>query len=155
MTVNSILKINADWIIGGSHPQEYDLGEEFDHHCNVASIRSVAASTHGYGTLVQTVAAVADDEWSGRQIRLAAFLKAENLSGWAGLWARLSGVEVSSTRFDNMQKREEREDGWRHCECIISLPDTPCELSFGAMIHGSGHLWITEVSLELLSEDHS
>ena len=153
MPLNSILKVNADWIVGGSHPQEYDLGEEFDRLCNVASIRSVAASTHGYGTLVQTLAAVADDEWKGRQIRLAAFLKADKLTGWAGLWARLSGIENSSTRFDNMQKRDEREDGWRRCECIIDLPGSPCELSFGAMLHGSGQLWISEVSLELVSED--
>jgi hypothetical protein len=154
MTLNSILRVNADWIVGGSHPQEYDLGAEFDRFCNVASIRSVAASTHGYGTLVQTVAAVADDQWKGRQIRLAAFLKAEKLTGWAGLWARLSGIENSSTRFDNMQKRDEREDGWRRCECIIDLPDSPCEFSFGAMLHGSGQVWISEVSLEV-SEDLS
>jgi hypothetical protein len=102
---------------------------------------------------VQTIGAVSDDEWHGKQIRLAAFLKAENLTGWAGLWARLSGIESSSTRFDNMQKRDEREDGWRRCECIIELPDSPCELSLGAMLHGGGQVWITEVSLELVSED--
>ncbi len=162
---------SGEWTIGGSHPQEYDLVDPFETQKifdqnieenaqddlkftrSVASIRSIVAVTHGYGTLLQTLHA---DQLNKKRIKLKGFLKAENLRGWAGLWLRISGIEESSTRFDNLQNHNAIEGDWRECECVIELPDASeliepdCELSFGAMLNGSGQLWITGVTLELL-----
>src|SRR5262245_64062888 len=87
----------------GGSPGDYEVkADRKVFHGGKASgtIRSVADDPQ-FGTLVQAFKA---DDYRGKRLRLTGYIKAENLSDWAGLWMRIDG-DGKTLAFDNMQPR--------------------------------------------------
>lgn len=68
-----------------------------------------------YATVMQQFSA---DRFLGNQVRFAAFVKAQDVDGWAGLWMRLDGRFGVTLKLDNMQNRPIRGTSERLCDRI-------------------------------------
>ena len=81
------------WIITGTAPDKYETGIDqkvFHVGTRSAFICSLAEEYEEdeYATVMQQFSA---DRFLGKRVRFAAFVKAQDVEGWAGLWMRLDG----------------------------------------------------------------
>ncbi len=110
-----------------------------------AVLRSTVADPGGYGTLMQSVDAA---PFRGKRARLAGQVKADDVRGWAGLWARVDGADGKPTAFDNMEGRPLRGTlGWAPYEVVLDVPPTAARVAFGALLSGAGRIEVSELAL--------
>jgi C-terminal processing protease CtpA/Prc len=86
-------------------------------------------------------------DFAGTTIELRGFLRTEQVSQLAGLWMREDG-ESPALAFDNMANRPVKgTTEWT--EYSIKLPVHPDarQLSFGALLVGSGKLWVDDLQV--------
>src|SRR5581483_4409936 len=86
------------WLHAGNRPADYEISvdRKVSHDGKAsASLKSIADKTEGFGTLMQTFKA---DAYRGRRIKMTAFVKSENVSGWAGLWMRVDGPMLAEAK---------------------------------------------------------
>ena len=63
------------------------------------------------------------DRFLGKRVRFAAFVKAQDVEGWAGLWMRLDGRFSVTLKLDNMQNRPIRGTSeWNLYSCVLDVP---------------------------------
>jgi len=140
------------WILGGDDPAEYAITvdstiKRAGH--GSGSLRSLVPQTKGFGTLMQSIA---PDAYLNKRVRLSAFVKAENVTGWSGLWLRVDGKEArSSIAFDNMQSRPIKgTQDWARYEVVLDVAKEATTIAFGVLLHGGGQVWIDDMSLEVV-----
>jgi len=142
---NSKLK---GWILTGDSPDAYeiDLDPTTKHNGKGSgTIRSISSPT-GFGTLMQQSSPAA---YLGKRVRLSAFVKAEGVEKWAGLWMRLDTDARSTVSFDNMEDRPIKGTvDWRKYEVVLDVPSNATNLAFGVLITGAGHVWIDDLKFE-------
>jgi hypothetical protein len=103
-----------------------------------------------FGALMQRIRA---RDYVGKRVRLSAFIKTEDLSGWSGLWMRVDGKR-HGTAFDNMQKRPiEGTTDWTRHEVVLDVADDSIQIAFGVLSAGTGRTWIDDVALEVVGDD--
>ncbi len=108
-----------------------------------ARLERQADSAGGFSTLHRAIAM----DFAGTTVELRGFLRTEQVSQLAGLWMREDG-ETASLAFDNMANRPVTgTTEWT--EYSIKLPVHPeaRELFFGALLVGSGKLWVDDLQL--------
>jgi hypothetical protein len=138
----------------GSRPNDYEM--ETDTRVTYLSkpsarIRSMVAETTGFGTLMQSVSA---EKYKGRRLRLMAYVKAEGVKAWTGLWMRIDGEDRRMLGFDNMHDRGiSGTRDWAKYEVVLDVPDAAQGVAFGVMLVGTGTVWISNVKLEVVSAD--
>lgn len=84
-----------------------------------------------------------------KRIRFGAWVKVEDVSGWAALWMRIDGQARRVLAFDNMQDRPlagTRE--WTWCEVVLDVPADATTISYGLLLHASGTAWVNGLVLE-------
>ena len=86
-------------------------------------------------------------DFAGTTLVLRGFLRTENVTEFAGLWAREDG-ESGSLAFDNMQSRQLK-GSTEWTEYTIELPVKPAgrQLIFGVLMGGTGTLWADDLQL--------
>ncbi|GAJ22896.1 unnamed protein product, partial [marine sediment metagenome] len=77
------------WFSAGSYPQDYEMG--LDHmvtHSGEVSayLKSRVSEPRGFGTLMQMFKA---EDYRSKRVRMSAYVKAEKIEDWAGLWMRV------------------------------------------------------------------
>jgi hypothetical protein len=96
------------------------------------------------------------DLYRGKRLRMAAYVKAEQIQDWAGLWMRVDGNPKETLSFDNMQRRPIKgTTDWRKHEIVLDVPDNSDKIAFGIILEGEGQVWIDEVSFEIVGDDVS
>ena len=146
----------SDWLVGGNRPQDYRIELEPTGgrlETAAALIRSAVGKPRGFVSLMRHVPAA---PYRGTHVRLRAWLKSENVAGRAGLWMRVDehGDPVKVLAFDNMGNRPVRgTTGWRRYEVVLAVPAGADEVYYGALLDGSGRLWVDEVTLEAVGAD--
>jgi hypothetical protein len=139
------------WFAAGSHPKDYDMGKDSKTtHSGKASayVHSNKESIGGFGTLMQMVQA---DKFLGQRVRMIGYIKAENVTGWAGMWMRVDGKadKTKSLSFDNMQNRSiTGTTDWKKCEIVLDVPAESSAIAFGVLLNGTGKVWFDDVSFE-------
>ena len=140
------------WTRAGSTPADFDMGT--DHsvaHAGKSSgyLRSKVAKPAGFGTLMQMCKA---EEFQGKRVRLSAWIKAENVRSWAGLWMRVDGNEPNHMlAFDNMQSRPIKgTSDWRQYAIVLDVAPEAKDIAFGILLNGPGAVWLDEVSFEVV-----
>ncbi len=86
-------------------------------------------------------------DFTGKSVELRGWLKAEHVEEWVGLWLRVDG-ENGALQFDNMESR--RLTGtfdWQEFRVTLPLPAEAKEIYFGALLGGTGRLWVDDVAL--------
>ncbi len=137
------------WIRNGNAPAEYVMG--IDHAVvrsggGAAFLEATSAPQEHFGSLAQTVAA---GRFAGKRVRLAASVRGEGVTTWAGLWMNVNGADGRTLAGDNMQDRALRgTTDWTPLEVVLDVPAGAESIAFGALLEGSGTVWVDDVSLE-------
>jgi hypothetical protein len=142
------------WMAG--NVTEYEAGidrEVFKEGKAGAYIRSMAARPTSFGTVMQTFSA---ENYLGKRVRMTAFVKADRIAGWAGLWMRVDGVgeENHALSFDNMQKRPVKGTlPWHQYHIVLDVPENSQTITFGILLSGTGHAWLDEFKFEIVGKN--
>ncbi len=94
------------------------------------------------------------DRFLGKRVRFAAFVKAQDVEGWAGLWMRLDGRFSVTLKLDNMQNRPIRGTSeWNLYSCVLDVPPETEVINIGILLSGKGNVWMDNTSFQEV--DHS
>lgn len=141
------------WYVAGSKPAEYEAGVDAQAEYNSHSSAYLKAKTpvaEGFGTLMQDFRA---DRYLGKRVRLSAFLRAERVDGWAGLWMRVDKGSTS-VAFDNMQDQPIKgTTGWQPFGVVLNVPQDATGIALGVLLTGSGSVWLNSVKFEVVESD--
>ena len=147
------------WFAAGSAPEKYRFGvdREMAHQGSGSGFMwsRTAEIEDDFGTLMQMFKA---DDYRGPRYRLSAWIRSEDVKGWAGLWMRVDGPETDETNeslaFDNMQRRPIcGTTDWRVYRVVLDVPENATYIAFGILLSGSGRVWIDDVTFESVGED--
>jgi hypothetical protein len=89
----------------------------------------------------------------GKQIKMTASIKIENVEKWAGLWLRIDGGNSENAlAFDNTRDRPI--EGTTDCTAysiILNVPENSATLNFGVLLNGKGEIWLDDVKFQIIS----
>lgn len=154
-TTSAADSVPGGWIKAGSHPAEYEVGtDSVTHHGGRFSgyVKAAGNDLHGFGTLMQTVA---PGQYLGKRVRLSAFVKADRVTDWAGVWLRVDGpVEGNQPKvlaFDNMQGRPIKGTAdWARIEIVLDVPSEAKDMAFGILLSRDGEVWLDDLKFEVV-----
>jgi len=139
------------WFGGG---KDYELSRDTTvKHGGTASgaIRSAAGAEAGFGTFTQGVQA---EKYRAKRVRLAGWIKSEEVAGWSGLWMRVDGKEKTGLAFDNMSDRAVKgTSDWTQFQVVLDVPDSAEQIYFGCLLSGKGKIWVDDMALEIVGAD--
>ena len=148
--------LSAAWVMTGSHAPDYEAGllpESITYDGSRVvrlRLRTADAEPLGFGALMQCIAAT---RYLGRRVRFSAMARAQEITGWAGLWLRIDGPGGQLV-LDNMQDRPLRQvTGWTKAEIVLDVPEQAAVLNFGALLSGAGALDLTGLRFEEAAAD--
>ncbi|MBI4472114.1 MAG: tetratricopeptide repeat protein [Acidobacteria bacterium] len=138
------------WFMAGSKPADYESSIDSGNMLGglpSAYLRSKKPKIDGFGTLMQSFSA---EQFLGRRIRFTAFVKSENIQGWAGLWVRVDGKSgTQPLAFDNMSNRSIKgTTGWRSYEVVLDVPLDATGIALGILMGGTGTVWMNGAKFE-------
>ena len=141
------------WAKGGTQPDKYEMGTDpgSGHKgANAATIKSITRDLRGSGMLLQNVSA---DNYKGKRVRLTGNLRSADLDKWAGLWVRIDGKNTKQRlAFDDMADRPVKgTSDWVKCKIVLDVPATAANISYGAVLNGSGQIWFDNLKFDVVS----
>jgi hypothetical protein len=143
---------SAGWFKAGDHPQDYDMGIDRRAAFTGTSsgyIKNSKPDPQGFGTYMQMFNAA---DYRGTRIRLSAYMKAENVENWAGMWMRVDG-DRKATAFDNMQDRPIKgTQEWTQYSVVLDVDSKATAIAFGILLAGKGTVWIDDVTFEIVGD---
>jgi hypothetical protein len=143
----------AGWFVAGSKPASYEAGTDAQAAYNghpSAYLKSKEPVTDGFGTLMQDFRS---DNYAGKRVRFSAFVKADGVGDWAGLWMRVDKGK-DSVAFDNMQDRPIKGNtGWQRYEVVLDVPQDATGIFYGILLGGSGTVWMNSAKFEVVGAD--
>lgn len=141
------------WFLSGADRASYTIEVDrsvFREGKSSARLASNGKPT-GFGTMMQSFDAT---EYRGKRLRLSAFVKANNVVSWAGLWMRVDGPDKTEPlAFDNMYDRPI--DGtvpWKRFEVVLDVASNARAIAFGILLDGTGTVWLDEVTLDVVNK---
>ncbi|TYP68099.1 helix-turn-helix domain-containing protein [Paenibacillus methanolicus] len=141
------------WTVTGNRVDEYEVAlDKREAHLGSASarIQSVKRGAEGFATLMQMFGA---DRYAGKRVRLTAFVKAEGIQGWAGLWMRVDRKNGDLLQFDNMQDRPIQGTlDWNQYAVVLDVSEASHAIAFGALLRGEGRLWVDNFRIDEVDE---
>jgi hypothetical protein len=85
--------------------------------------------------------------------KLSAFLKTKDVPDWSAIFMRVDGVD-KVFGFDNMEDRPVKgTEDWKEFSIVLDVPKAAKKLRIGAMLAGTGTVWINSMKLVRVSED--
>jgi hypothetical protein len=92
--------------------------------------------------------AIRADDYLGKRVRLAAYVKSADVQLWAGLWMRVDSNGRRAVAFDNMNARAIKgTTGWTRYEVVLDVPEDGAQIAFGVLLAGNGRVWADTFSL--------
>jgi len=140
----------------GGNTKDYDIGvdtQTFKEGKTAATIKSKTQTPENFGTIVQSFSA---ESYLGKRVRMSAFVKADKITSWAGLWMRVDGEgkDNISLSFDNMQTRPIKGTlDWAKYEIVLDVPQASKNITFGILLDGPGQAWIDGFKFEVVTKD--
>jgi hypothetical protein len=86
---------------------------------------------------------------------MTAYVKAEGVQNWAGLWMRVDGPHNLTLEFDNMQNRPlSGTFDWQLFVVVLDVPQESEAVTFGLLLNGTkGRVWFDDVRLNIVGND--
>lgn len=141
------------WTVTGQNMEEYEVTTDRTvvHHGRASGrLRSKTGNSLGFVTLMQMFKA---QEYRSKRLRCTAFVKADQVSGWAGLWMRIDHENGDMLRFDNMGNRPIKGTmDWNQYEVILDVPAESGAIAFGVLLHGGGSVWADGFRFDIVDE---
>lgn len=153
-------KIPNGWYISGS-PEDRDkylIGTEKgsgQEGKNAATIKSIEKSIKGYGNLMQSFS---PNEYIGKRVRMSGYMKSKDVSEWAAFWFRVEQSDSDTPlAFDNMMDGKEKRPikgttDWKKYEIVLDIPEKASNITFGAMLGGTGQIWFDNLKFEVVDK---
>jgi hypothetical protein len=141
------------WFFDGRDRSAFtvDLDAEVKHGGSASGRLSSAQREARYGVLLQTIHA---ERFRGQRVRFSAWVRARDVSDWAGLFMRVEGAGGSTLAVDNMQARPIRgSKEWLRYEVVLDVGPEARRLHFGIGLSGGGAVWIDDAKVEPVGED--
>ena len=146
--------VPKNWFAAGNEPDSYRMGTDPTVTMNgrhAATIQSIEPEIDGFGTLMQQCL---PSEYAGKRVRMSGYMKSQDVAGWAGFWFRIDGQGARSLAFDNMHGRAVRgTTGWKKYEIVLDVPQQATNLAYGALLDGTGEIWISDLSFETVDRN--
>ncbi|MFI5221238.1 MAG: hypothetical protein ACHQK8_02850 [Bacteroidia bacterium] len=140
------------WFIAGDKPGNYELSlalKEGINNGNCATIKSVAKKINGYGTIIQSSS---PEEFFGKRIKMTGFIKTKLVDNWAGLFLRADVGSITAS-LDNMEERPIKgTTDWKKYEIVIDIPANATQIAYGAILFGTGQVWLDNISFEVVDK---
>jgi len=110
-------------------------------------LKSIAAvSPHSSAVLMQHILAI---NYRQRRLRMTGYVRTANVRGWAGLFMRVDPPQGPALAFDNMENRPiQGSTDWKRYSIELNVPQESARISFGALLAGSGEVWLDDVEFE-------
>ena len=143
----------SGWELVGSASHAYRVSVDRDTvKSGRKSVRlSSTRQSDGFGTLMQTIQA---DRYRGERIQLTAWVRAEAVESWAGLWMRIDDDAGQTLTFDNMQDRSIRGTAdWQQVSVVLDVAEEAEVISFGMLLSGEGTVWVDGITFEPVGRD--
>jgi hypothetical protein len=142
----------TNWFKTGSAPKQYEnFIDSINQHDgkNVMTLKSVEASIDGFGTLMQNMK---PGKYLDKRVRMTGYLKSKDVTDWAGFWFRVDQADSQQPLpFDNMQNRQIKgTTDWKKYEIVLDVPGSASNIAFGALLSGTGQIWIENVNFEIV-----
>jgi hypothetical protein len=140
------------WILTGMHPQKFSAGIDQDPGVKGARfLRNKADDPNAWATLAQQISA---QNYLGQRIRFRAFVKTQDVSGWAGLWMRVDSRAGRSIAFYNSADKPIRgTTDWQERSVVLDVPQDAAAIVFGVNNIGKGEVWIDRLGFETVGQD--
>ena len=138
------------WMLAGDRPNEYSvaLGKTAHGGAKAACFSCINPTPSGFGTLMQMFDAA---DYRGKRLRVTAFVKTLEVTGWAGLWMRVDGPSGHSIALDNMQDRPIKgTTDWTQYSVVLDVPERAQAIAFGVLLHGAGTTWLDDFAFEMV-----
>jgi hypothetical protein len=155
-TKTTDLQPPAGWAKSGSHPQEYEIFLDSSVHRSGKASGSIKSkpspAKDGFTTMMQIIK---PDNYRGKRIRLAGYLKTENVAGSSSFWLRIDGAEMyKDLGFDNMGNRPVTSTtDWKNYEVVLDVPAEAELIAFGVILQGIGQVWADDLKIEVVGQD--
>lgn len=149
-----IMTTITGWLLSGSNPADYAI--TLDHKIvhggmRSAKLYSITATNETFATLMQQCKAT---NYLNKRIRLSAFVKAENVSSFAGLWMRIDNAQGEVLQFDNMYERPiTGTRDWNYYSIVLDVPNHATAISFGILLQGTGIVWMDGIKFEEVDDN--
>ena len=144
--------IPKGWYADGNNKENYEVeiakGEGMD-GSNAATIKCKGEAYDQFGSLVQESS---PEKYLGKQVKMTAYVRSEDVKNWAGLWLRVDGAgKDEMLSFDNMQNRGiTGTTEWKKYEIILPVPESASRLAYGALLDGTGQIWFDNFAFEVV-----
>jgi hypothetical protein len=95
-------------------------------------------------------------QFRGKRLRFAAWMKAENIGGWAGLTLSCDGIMRNTLSYTNMYRNPVTGTAhWKEYSVVIDIPTEAYSISIAVTLNGNGSLWLSRLSIQEVSENIS
>jgi hypothetical protein len=140
------------WLITGPAPQKFAAGIDQDLGVKGAKfLRNTSNDANTWGALTQPISA---QNYLGQRIRFRAFVKTQDVSGWAGLWMRVDNRAGRSVAFYNsVDKPIKGSTDWQERSVVLDVPQDAGMIVFGVIASGKGQVWIDRLGFEQVGQD--
>ena len=143
------------WGITGTHRNEYELEtteESLDGH-RVAVLRCTVDEPGGFGAAVQTFE---PGEFRGRRVRFSGHLRAQGVTGWAGLWMRVDGPGATNRSlafYNNEDRGLSGSTDWTAQDAVLDVAPEATAVLIGAILSGKGELQLADLDVRVVGDD--
>jgi hypothetical protein len=140
------------WVITGPAPQKFAAGVDQDLGVKGAKfLRNTSGDATTWAGLTQVISA---QNYLGQRIRFRAFVKTQDVNGWAGLWMRVDNRAGRSVAFYNsLDKPIKGSTDWQERSVVLDVPQDAGIIAFGVINNGSGQVWIDRLGFEQVGQD--
>jgi hypothetical protein len=142
----------AAWVLTGLHAEKFTAGVDQDRGVKGAKfLRNAADDPNAWAALAQPISA---QNYIGQRIRFRAFVKTQDVSGWAGLWMRVDNRAGRSIAFYNSaDKPIKGSTDWQERSVVLDVPQEGATIVFGVINNGKGQVWIDRLGFEQVGQD--
>jgi hypothetical protein len=138
------------WILAGSDPTSYEIVRDASVMRGGKPSGRLASTSKpkGFGTMMQCIDAA---DYRGKRIRFSGFVKAKDVTDWAGLWMRVDGPgsPPQTLAFDNMQGRPIKGTlDFVSYNVVLDIGTDAAEICFGILLSGEGTVWLNSAQFE-------
>ncbi len=137
------------WTFFTTNPTSFEGGRDVTAAYQGSScgmLRSVGKVTERrHALLLQKIDARA---YRGQRVKLSAWVSADEVVGWGGIWLRVDDKEGVPLSFDNMMERPIRGTStWSEYSIEMEVAPKAREIHFGLLLSGQGTLRVDSLNL--------
>lgn len=140
------------WGLGNPESYEAGIDREISREGGASAyLKSKTTSPRDFGTIYQTFSG---RKYAGKRVQMSAYVKAEYVAEWAGLWMRVDGPtqEEMNLAFDNMYDRPIKgTEDWKEYKIVLEVPEEAALITFGILLDGPGTVWVDDFSFKEVS----